>query len=399
MRPAAHTTRALVTGVALTVLLLPSVVAAEVGAEGPGLTGPPAVPAVTLGIGGSTSVVLMEATTGQVLVARDAERRRPIASAMKLVTALTVVEQRPPGSAILTDAGAVGIEGSSFGIRAGELRSTDELLAGLLLRSGNDAAVALAIDIAGSEEAFTVLMAERLALLGIEARPGSASGLERSDALSAHELAVVAGEALRVPRIRDLVDDPTFILSDGRSIENRNAFLGDLDGATGLKTGFTSAAGFTLAASAERDGRELIAVVLGAGDDAERRAVAVELLEYGFSATQPRDLGGIVELRTSTGVVRFETVAAPVTVVDGADVQVHWPRSLRPDRPVAEVAVTVDGLPAGEVGVVRRDAREDVPRDAGADQATLTLGRALLDGVYGALRPYLLATEGTDGLR
>lgn len=347
--------------------------------------------AVALGITGTTSVALVEAATGQVLVAREADRRRPIASAIKLVTALAVTEHVPAGSLIITGDEVVGIEGSSFGLRPGERRTVEELLAGLLLRSGNDVARALAVAVAGSEDAFTALMAEELAALGIDARPASASGLEDGDALSALELATVARAALREPRLRALVGEPELQLPDGRVLENRNLFLADADGATGLKTGFTSAAGFTLVASAERGGRELVAVVLGAGSDRERRAVASRLIEHGFGGTRMVEATGAIELRTSAGPVRHSLVPTSVTVASDATLDVGWPSTLRPGQPLETVTLHGAGETIGSVAVERFDGREQ--------RGATTLGRALVDGVYAAVRAGAIAAGAPPALR
>jgi D-alanyl-D-alanine carboxypeptidase len=347
--------------------------------------------ATELGIGAPLSAVLVEVETGQVLVARDEHLRRPIASAIKLVTALVVVESLPPGSAVVVGEEVRGVEGSSYGLRSGEVRSVEDLLAGLLLRSGNDAAATLAVGVAGSEEAFVLRMAEVLLRLGIDASPGSSSGLDPADALTASELAIVARAALSEPRIREIVGAPMLVLDDGARVENRNLFLTDTEGATGLKTGFTSAAGYTLAASAQRDGRELVAVVLGARDDRERRDVAVRLLEHGFTETLRVTLDQSVTLRTGRGAVRLASVPTRLTVRTSSEVTLDWPRTLRPDVPPREVGVLVDGAHAGVTGVALLDARSDVP--------TSGLGAALADGVYSALRPVGLAGGTEQRLR
>jgi len=352
-----------------------------------GRPAPPPIDATSLGVPSPVSAVLVEVATGQVLVAHDADVQRPIASAMKLVTALAALEALPGGSSVAIGEEVVGIEGSSYGLRPGEVRSIEDLLVGLLLRSGNDVAVALAVAIDGSEEAFLVRMAGVLADLGIEAQPATASGLEPGDALTATELAVVARAALAEDRIKSLVAAPVLVLSDGASVENRNLFLLDVVGATGLKTGFTSAAGYTLAASATRDGRELVAVVLGAADDRARRDFAARLIEYGYSATAPITLQRSVTLRTASGPVRLATTDTVMTVASTDEIEVDWPLTLRPDDAPATVDVRVRAAAAGRAGVVRLDGRRsaDVP----------SLGRALADGAYGALRPYGLA----NGLR
>jgi D-alanyl-D-alanine carboxypeptidase len=364
----------------------PSTVAAAGAAPGP-----TPIPSRSLGIGSSVSAVLVEVATGQVLVAGDHDTRRPIASAIKLVTALAVVEALPPGTAVTIGDEVLGIEGSSYELRPGQVRSVEDLLVGLLLRSGNDAAVALAVAVDGSEAAFVDRMERTLAELGVAARPGSASGLDDADALSAQDLATVSLAALREPRIRALVGAPTLTLPDGRVVENRNLFLLDVEGATGLKTGFTSLAGFTLAASAQREGRELLAVVLGAEDDQQRRALAARLIEHGFTSTVPQLVAPSLRLRTAAGDVLLDGSPQLVTVAPGTVVAAGWPVRLRVEDAPATVDLLVDGRSIGAVAVAMRDERTE-----GGDA---TLGRAFADGVYAALRPVALAGGGAGGLR
>lgn len=364
----------------------PSALAAVAGGAAIAL---PVTPGRMLGVPARVSVVLVEASTGQLLVSQDADTRRPIASAIKLLTALVVVDALPAGTTVRVGDEVRGIEGSSYGLRPGETRSVEDLLAGLLLRSGNDVAVALAIAVADSEPAFVDRMADRLAALGIDARPGSPSGLEEADALSASELAVVARAALAEPRIRDLVGRTVVDLPDGVEVENRNAFLVDDPTATGLKTGFTNAAGFTLAASAEREGRPLVAVVLGARDDQERRDVVRRLIEYGYASTTPVRTGSSLGLRSTSGPVEFRVELGTLTVPVGAGPNIAWPERIHPTDPTVRVRLHVGDQDAGEVDAIRLDGR------TGAPPAT-DLGRALADGAYAALRPAAIRTLGSS---
>jgi serine-type D-Ala-D-Ala carboxypeptidase (penicillin-binding protein 5/6) len=396
--PPAHAASALLAALLLVALPVsaqvtgPAVEPTHAALSGPAAPGPAPSDAAALGVGTPVSAVLVEASTGQVLVAREAQVRRPVASAIKLVTALVVVEALPPGAVVAIGEEVRGLEGSSYGLRAGEVRSVEDLLAGLLLRSGNDAALALAVAVAGSEEEFAGRMAERLTRLGIDAQPVTASGLATADALSAGELATVARAALAEPRIRAVVGARVLMLDDGTEVENRNLFLTDTAGASGLKTGFTSAAGYTLAASATRDGRELVAVVLGARDDRERRDLAVRLLEHGFAATESVALERSVTLRTGSGSVRFVTAPTRVTLGRGSEATVGWPPALRPDDPLREVRLLVDGADAGSVALSRIDAVR-------TPEGRVGLGSALADGAYAALRPVGLTGGRLGGLR
>jgi serine-type D-Ala-D-Ala carboxypeptidase (penicillin-binding protein 5/6) len=367
--------------VLLALVAVPTQGRADPGAAAP--IGAAPLQGAALGIRSGLSVTLVEAATGQALVSTAADVRRAVASTVKLVTALAVVDALPAGSNVRIGDGVTGVEGASYGLRPGEVRTVEDLLAGLLLRSGNDVAVALAEAIDGSEEAFIDRMEAVLLGLGIEARPVSSSGLAEGDMLSAQELATVARAALAEPRIRDLVALRSLRRDDGLVVENRNLFLFDVAGATGLKTGFTSAAGYALAASASREGRGLIAVVLGARDDRERRDVAARLIEHGFDRTQFLALEQSVTLRTSAGPVRFATDGTRLTVPVGVAAAIAWPSTLRPDHAPSSVPVRVSDTPVGLTEVIRLDGRRP---DRGHG-----LGHALVDGVYGAVRHHGLS--------
>lgn len=371
---------------ALLVLPSPSPVRAQ--SEAPTPAGAPSVgldvpvaEATFSRAGSEMSVLLVEAATGQVLVAQDAERVRPIASTIKLVTALVVVDALPPRSLIDVGEEVVGIEGAQFGLRPGEQWSVEDLLAALLLRSGNEVAIALAFAVAGDEDAFIDRMVAVLEGLGIDGvRPASSSGLRLGDALSAEQLAVVARAALAQPRIASIVALRSATAS-GRDadLDNRNLLIGRYEGATGLKTGFTEAAGYTLAASARRDERELIAIVLGAASEEERLAVATRLLDHGFDRTRRHALGGELELRTGSGRVLLTTPDVVITIPRDAQARLVWPVALRGGDLVTLVPAEVDRRSIGAVPVVRVDAR----RPSGG---TASLGQGMADGVYTSLR-------------
>jgi len=336
--------------------------------------------------GSSTSVLLVEGSTGQVLVAQDAERIRPIASTIKLVTALAVVAALPPRSLIDVGEEVIGIQGAQFGLRPGEQWSVEDLLAALLLRSGNEVAIALAVAVAGSEDAFLERMVSVLEGIGIEGvRPASATGLRLGDALTAHQLALVARAALAEPRIASIVGLRSATAA-GRDadLDNRNLLIGSYEGATGLKTGFTDAAGYTLAASARRDDRELIAIVLGASSEQERLALATRLLDHGFERTRRQRLGGELELRTGSGRVLLTTPDVLVTTDRDASIRLAWPARLRGGDPLDAVVAEIDRRPVGSLPVVRVDARQP-------SLGTASLGQGLADGTYTALRAASLA--------
>lgn len=346
----------------------------------------PAADAAVIGAREGLSLLLVEGLSGQVLLAQGTQEVRPVASIIKLVTALAVVAALPPRSLIDVGDEVLGVDGAQFGLRPGEQWSVEDLLAALLLRSGNEVAVALAVAVAGSESAFVDRMADVLMQLGIDGvRPASASGLSIGDALSAEQLATVARAALAEPRIAGVVGlRATTASGRDADLSNRNLLIGRYDGANGLKTGFTEAAGYSLAASARRDGRELIAIVLGAASEQERLVLAERLLDHGFLRTELRTVGGELELRTGAGRVLLATPRTHVTVPIGSGITLGWPALLRGGDQPGQVVVVMDRDSIGALPVVRVNAQERRTGDA-------SLGQGLADGVYTSLRAASLA--------
>lgn len=235
---------------------------------------------------GARAAVLMEGTTGQVLWAKHPHLRLPPASTTKIITALLAIERSPLTRIVAASKQASEADGSSIWLAEGERRYMRELIYGALLNSGNDACVAMAEAIAGSEKAFAALMTARARQLGAtETTFLNASGLPQEGHLtSAHDLAVIARAALAneifAAAVRTKVENiPWEGKPWDRRLINHNKLLWRYEGADGVKTGYTKESGHCLVASATRNGRRLIAVVLGSKDIyGESRA----LLDYGF---------------------------------------------------------------------------------------------------------------------
>lgn len=331
------------------------------------------------------SLLLVEVASGQILVAQDDQRRRPVASAIKLLTALTVVDLVPADTLITVGEEIRNVEGANFGLRVGEIWPVEDLLVALLLRSGNEVAMTLAAAAAGDEARFVAEMGRILVDLGVAAAAiETASGLSPRDELSAQELALVGRAALGEPRIAKVLGRTSTTIAQGAIlVENRNLLVGRYAGATGLKTGFTSAAGFTLAASASREGRDLVAIVLGATSDEERLRLSAALLDHGFDRTVRRPVSGTLELRSGTGPVQFVAGGTMITTDRSAIIDLAWPASLRPNDELPTVGVRIDGQNVGTVAVVRADAR--------AAARGSHLGAALAEGIYTGLRAAGLA--------
>ena len=209
------------------------------------------------------------------------------------MTALLVVEETSPDELVTASELAAAQTGSRLGLLAGEQIHVRDLLFALLLQSANDAAVALAEHIGGTVEEFVALMNQRARRLGLrDTAFASPNGLDDRGRSTAAELATLTARAMREPLIARVVESRFRTIAapegDPRSIQNRNALLWLYRGAIGVKTGFTSAAGFCLVAAAERGGMRLGAVVLGAPGEAFSDAAA--LLDHGFRTYRLRTL-------------------------------------------------------------------------------------------------------------
>ena len=235
----------------------------------------------------SRAWIVYDDTFGQVLAEHEADTRRAIASTTKIVTALAVLEAADPAELVQISEKAASAGESEIGLVANEDPWTIEaLLAALLLRSANDAAVALAEHVGGSVEGFAHLMNATATRLGLEnSNFVNPHGLDHRDHYSsARDLLTLAVTAMEDDRFARLVQAHRFFVPDApdgseRASRNRNKLLDRYEGAIGIKTGFTSRAGLTLVAAAERDGRRLYAVVLGTDDHYRDASI---LLDWGF---------------------------------------------------------------------------------------------------------------------
>lgn len=226
--------------------------------------------------------MVLDAGTGQVLFEKNADERCLIASTTKIMTGLLIAEGCDPEDTVVIPPEAAGIEGSSLYLQAGEERTVEELLYGMMLCSGNDAAAALAIHLCGSTEAFAVRMNQRARQLGLTAtRFANPHGLDSEENYStARDLCHLAAHALQNDLFRRVCG--TCVCSFGsRSYTNHNKLLRQYPGCIGVKTGYTKAAGRILVSAAEKDGRRLVCVTLSAPDDWRDHKT---LLDRGFSS-------------------------------------------------------------------------------------------------------------------
>ena len=229
---------------------------------------------------------LIEASSGRLLLGENEHERLPMASTTKIMTALLILEAgEDPDTVIEVDPQASGTEGSSIYLKAGERMSLRDLLYGLMMKSGNDAAVALAIHAAASVEDFVQRMNAKAAALGLDdTHFTNPNGLHDPDHYtSAWDLCRLAAAAMALPAFREIVNTRRYTTSTGdrvRTFETKNKILTQVDGGCGVKTGYTKKAGRCLCFAARREGMLLIGAALNAPDmwnDAKR------ILDRGFA--------------------------------------------------------------------------------------------------------------------
>jgi D-alanyl-D-alanine carboxypeptidase (penicillin-binding protein 5/6) len=338
---------------------------------------------------------------------READVPRAMASTTKIMTALVALEHGTVDDEVAVSEAAAGADAgagaASLGLRPGQRVPMRSLIAGLVVRSGNDAAVAVAEHVAGSEAAFVARMNARAAELGLrETSFVDASGLTTDPAhqASPRDLARLAAVAMAHPEFARWAGASQVVAPGLPGLENRNELLGRYPGATGVKTGYTARAGQCLVASATRDGRTLYAVVLGSRDSFGDATSLLDLGFNGFRRAAPLVAGG-------TGAVyRWADASIPVVAADTlartvpADSRVEWRVRLRSAarRPVqagsvlGEAELLVDGRVVKAVDL--RAAARVAPPSLDASPATRA-GVALHDAIraFARLEPPARAVQ------
>jgi serine-type D-Ala-D-Ala carboxypeptidase (penicillin-binding protein 5/6) len=271
-------------------LAVPTVPDVTITASFPG--GEPPQPEIT-----ATAAFLIDADSGKSLFSKNANQRLPMASTTKIMTAILVLEKLDPQTKVTVSANAVSVEGSIASLAKGEVLTVDQLLHGLLIISGNDAAVALAEAVGGSVAHFVEMMNAKAKEMGLEnthfvnphgVQPKGANASKHYS--SAKDLATMAQYAMKFPLFREIVDSESITLPalPGQTKprywdHNGNELLMKVGWVTGIKTGSTPYAKYCLVASGTKDGSSMIAVVLGAETSERRWNEARRLMEYGFS--------------------------------------------------------------------------------------------------------------------
>lgn len=232
------------------------------------------------------AAVLISADTGEIIYERNSSQKLPMASTTKIMTTLLCLESGNLYEEFVVDSNAIKVEGSSMGLQEGDIVTKYALCCGMLLPSGNDAANAAAVRIAGSIEAFAEMMNDKAREMGLSRTFFvTPSGLEgEGHGSSAYDMAILAREALKNETFREICSKPSIQLEFGnppykRWLKNTNKLLTRCDGVYGVKTGFTDEAGRCLVSACQRDGMELICVTLNDRNDWEDHS---RLYDYGF---------------------------------------------------------------------------------------------------------------------
>lgn len=363
--------------------------------------GAPVVHGVSLEVA-APSAVLMEAATGTVLYEKDAHTPLPPASVTKIMTLLLVMEALDAGrigwdDTVTASEAAAAKGGSQVYLEAGEQMSLQEMLKSVVVVSANDCATALAEHVAGSEAAFVELMNRRAQELGMEnTHFVNCTGLDdepdaETHLTTAYDIALMSRALLKHDEIRDYTTIWMDSVRNGEfGLANTNKLVRFYQGTTGLKTGYTSAAGHCLSASAERDGVEFIAVALHCATSGERFQAAKQLLDYGFAnytLAQPDPETEIppvpVVLGTAEAIVPVPDNDDPVLIEKGqaagittrvevAD-QVRAP--VEAGQRLGTLTLQSDGAPLAAIPLV---APEAVPRRTWWDVTRFLFGQLFL---------------------
>ncbi|MCH5210937.1 MAG: D-alanyl-D-alanine carboxypeptidase [Oscillospiraceae bacterium] len=286
---------------------------------------------LTMIITGSTGVFAMSesadcacvinGTTGEIIFSKDETERHAMASTTKIMTAVVALERCRMDEVVSISANAANQEGSAAYVEPGMQIYMRDLLYGLMLNSGNDAAVAIAEHIAGSVEAFAGLMNEKVRELELnDTHFVNPSGLDAPEHYTtALDLALVARYAMTIPEFREIVETSKYqaqLVNSDKMLyfKNHNKMLKLYENATGIKTGFTRATGRCLVSSAKRDGMEFIAVTLGDANDWKNHQ---EMLDYSFSMHYPKKVveEGMRVKEAKIGGNKYNMVAASDFIV------------------------------------------------------------------------------------
>ncbi len=336
----------------------------------------------------SNSAVIYDRTSKTVIWGKNEDTPVPMASTTKIMTALVMVEELGEEGLkqqveVCQEAASTG--GSTLGIKTGDKLTFNDLLYGLMLPSGNDAAVQIAISIAGSVEEFADLMNKKAQEIGLEnTRFVTPHGLDREGHYTtAKELAIITDYAISNPIVAKVVSTKKYTVNINgypKVLSNSNELLGYLNGVTGVKTGYTSGAGRCLVTSVERDGFNIIVVVLGADTKKIRTKDSIKLIEYTYKNYELRNLEEIIRdeynnwckinknriyiykgIQTKTEVYLCELKYKEIPVMKNkqitinSEVKTYFEAPLHKDTYVGKIVAEIDGNVIEEVMIKSKE--------------------------------------------
>ncbi|WP_439649653.1 D-alanyl-D-alanine carboxypeptidase family protein [Gracilibacillus salinarum] len=299
----------------------------------------------------SKSAILIERDTGNILYDKNSDEKLPPASMTKIMTMLLIMEAIEKGELTLDEKVKVSEKASSMGgsqifLEEGEEMTVNDLLKGIAVASGNDASVAMAERIAGSEEAFVEMMNNKVKDLGLTSTQfQNSTGLPAEDHYStAHDMAVMAKALLKYEAITNYTSIYEDYLRKGTEKEfwlvNTNKLVRFYDGVDGLKTGFTNEAKYCLTATAEKNGMRTIAVVMGAKTPKDRNNEISKLLDYAYAKFDTKPLYEKNQVVTS-----FEWLKAnkqKVDVVTSDSVSILYPKGTDLEKVETKITINQD---------------------------------------------------------
>ena len=313
---------------------------------------------------------VLDMHTGRVLFEANSRERLPMASTTKVMTALLAIENGDLSAPVTCSQNAYGVSGTSIYLSQGETLTLEEMLLGLMLASGNDAAVAISEHIGGTSAQFVTRMNARAREIGaVNTRFANPHGLpDDNHYTTAYDLALIAREAMGNATFRELVATerasiPWAGRSYDRQLRNKNRLLSTYPGATGVKTGYTSRAGRCLVFGASRDGMELVGVVLGCPDwfDEAERLLDGCFATYGMTRVLgPMESAGTLPVtggkRDSVGMCLMDTLSVPLCEGESAQIVLDVPESVAapvyPGMSLGTAHLVVGGREYGSCEVV-----------------------------------------------
>ena len=324
------------------------------------------------------SAIVMDMESGRVLFEKNAYIKRPMASTTKIMTAIVAIENGKLDDIVEVSERAASIWGSKIHLKKGQKISLKELLYGLMLRSGNDAAIAIAEHIGGSEEKFLEMMNNKAREIGaLNTNFKTPHGLDAEGHYStAYDLSIITRYALKNPLFSSIVSTRTAYVN-GRSVNNTNEMLSIYKGADGVKTGFTGQAGRCLVASATRAGVRYISVVLNCSTRAKRAMSSKMILDYAFNNYSRHNLAEKDEIVAEVNVVKglkgrvsiktCDSLVLPLTQSELSELQknIYLPDKLRAPVSKGQIVGKIEYVSTGKIlgSVFLETAEEDPDKD------------------------------------